>query len=296
MPAAAALLAVALFLPSAAKADPTQNLSGHEPESWAMFFYQSATSFAGVGAPRHRDPWTVDAFVDLYELPQLDAEERTVGFSGTKTEDLNKAPVFGRPGLVIGLPWDVSMWVGYIPPIEIFGVRAHLVSLAFEKPVVDDGPVTAGLRLHTQVGQVRGPYTCPENVTHFPPGSDGNPYGCNAVSNDAAIQRTLGLELAGSYRIDALHGLAPYLSVGVNYLNGEFHVKGVEFDEPDRTRMASDTVTFSLGSGLTMPITDRLYAGIGVFWTPLWVTRPPATHDQRDSMVQVRSELTFRLH
>jgi hypothetical protein len=287
----ATTLAMALPAPGARAED---RLNSHEPEAWAMFYFATATDFAGLGTPREREPWSVEVFLDLGDIPHLGAEERTVGFSGTKTEDLNKAPIFGRPGITIGLPWKLSVQIGYIPPVKIFGVRPHLLSLAIERPLFEEGPWTIGARVHSQVGNVRGDYTCPGQVLNYPPGSPGNDYGCEHKSNDTAIQRSVGLELSGSYRIEKLRDLAPYLTLGTTYLNDEFHVHALTFGEQDRTKLGADTWVFALGAGATMPLTDTIRAGIGLTYTPLWVTRPPGTDEELDGILQVRATLSWQ--
>jgi hypothetical protein len=167
--------------------------------------------------------------------------------------------------------------------------------MAIERPLVENGPWTLGARIHSQVGKVRGAYTCPGRVLDHEPGSEGNEYGCEAQSNDTAIQRQVGLEFSGSYRIDSLWQLAPYLVLGVNYLNAEFHVHSQIFGAPDRTRLASDTWTFALGGGATLPLGDNMHLAIGALYVPLWVARPPEVTDEANSMLQVRGEITYRL-
>jgi len=287
-------LAVILVAPPGARAGEVNHLPTDAPESWAMFFYTAASSFSGMGAPRTREPWSLEIFLDLASLPDLSESERRVGFDGTKVEDLNKSHIFGRPGLTVGLPWKFALSVGYIPPIRLFGVRTNLLSIAIERPLFERGPWTLGARLHGEVGHLRGALTCPGRIIRFEPGSNENPYGCETRSNDTAVQRYIGLELAGSYRVERLYNFTPYLTLGANYLNTEFHVHNITFGAEDRTRLAADTWTFSLGAGATLPLGDRVRVAIGVFYTPLWVTRPPETSEERDSLVQARSEISWR--
>jgi hypothetical protein len=218
-----------------------------------------------------------------------------VGFGGTKEEDLNKSPVFGRPGLTIGLPWKLSLSIAYVPPIKLFGVRADLFSMAIERPLVESGPWALGVRVHGETGSAKGAYTCPPKSLKFEPGSDGNPYGCEEKSKDKAVQRYVGVELAGAYRIERFYDLEPYVTVGANYLTTEFHVHAETFGFSDRTRLAADTWTFSLGAGASIPIGDRIELALGVYYVPLWVTRPPDTDEERDSLVHARGEITYRL-
>ena len=281
-------------IPQHARAD-TDHLHWTEPEAWAMFYFTSVTLFSGLGAPRSREPWSVEAAVELGSIPHLDEEQRTVGFSGTKTEDLNKAPIFARPIVTVGLPWKLSLSLAYVPPIEVFGVTPHLFAVALERPVLERGPWTLGVRTYGQVGHVDGDYTCPHHVTKFPPGSAGNPYGCDGTSQDRAFQHYLGAEVGTSYRIDSLGGLTPYLTLGVNWLDTKFHVHAHEFGAEDRTHLAAETWTFSLGTGVSYDVSERVRWSIGLFFTPLWVARPPDTSEDLDSLINFRTELSARL-
>jgi opacity protein-like surface antigen len=218
-----------------------------------------------------------------------------VGYSGTELEDLNNSPFLARPVLTIGLPWDVALSLAYVPPVEIFGVRPNLLALALERPLLEEGPWNLGLRLHGQVGHSRGAFTCTGRATTFAPGSDGNPLGCEEKSRDTAVQNYVGVELSGSYRVDALGGLEPYVTLGANYLDTEFHVDAFEFGEADHTRLSAHTWTFSLGAGVMYPLSDKTRFSVGVFYVPLWVTRPPQTSEDTDSLVSVRAELSYRL-
>jgi hypothetical protein len=290
--AAAAALCVA-GAPGSARA--VDHLHSDEPEAWAMFYFTSVTLFSGLGVPRSRDVGSVEAALEVSNIPHLSKEERTVGFGGVKTEDLNKAPVFVRPRVTIGLPWKVSVSLAYVPPIEVWGLTPHLFAAAIERPLYEEGPWTFGVRGYGQIGSVDGDYTCPKDVTNFPPGSEGNPYGCDGTSPDRAIQHYAGAELGASYRIDALRGLTPYLTVGANYLDTGFRVHAQEFGRPDRTRLVADTWTFSLGTGVSYQLSERTRWSLGLFFTPLWVTRPPDTSEELDSLVNFRTEISFRL-
>jgi hypothetical protein len=52
----------------------------------------------------------------------LSAAQQRVAFNGTTPEDLNRAPVFLRPRLAIGLPHRLSIIAAVDPPIRAFGV------------------------------------------------------------------------------------------------------------------------------------------------------------------------------
>lgn len=284
------------MLASAASATAsTEHLRSDDPEAWAMFYFTTATVFSGLGTPRAREPWSVEVALELGNIPHLSTQERTVGFDGTKVENLNNSPVLARPILTLGLPWRMSLSLAYIPPVKVFGVKPNLFALAVERPLIERGPWTLGARLHGQVGKTEGAFTCPGYAVKFEPGSDGNPYGCDEKSDDRAIQNYVGLELSGSYRMDSFHGLTPYLTLGANYLDTEFHVRARTFGEIDRTRLAADTWTFSLGAGVGYALTEDTWLSLGVFYTPLLVDREPPASKEDDAFVNARAQLSCKL-
>ncbi len=288
------MLAFCLCLLGATVAPATEDLDSERPEAWAMFYFTSVSLFSGLGTPKSRDLGDVEAGLELGNIPTLDEEQRTVGFDGTKEEDLNKSPIFARGRLTIGLPWKLSLLLGYTPPIKVFGVKPHIFSYGLERPVYERGPWTLGLRAYGQVGHVEGAFTCPGEAASKPPGSPGNPYGCEGKSKDKVTTNYWGLELSGSYRADALRGLTPWVSLAGNYLDTRFQVKADTFGFRDRERLKADTGTVTLGLGLLYPLTEKIDVSVGMSFTPLWVTRPPATSDDTDPLLNARSVVTYR--
>src|SRR5262245_24939001 len=75
----------------------TESLDSDRPEAWAMNYYTSVALFTGFGTPHSREFGSIELGGELDWLPQQGIAERRVGFNGTKLDDLNKAPIFGRP-------------------------------------------------------------------------------------------------------------------------------------------------------------------------------------------------------
>jgi hypothetical protein len=232
---------------------------------------------------------------ELDWIPYLSKSKRRVGFNGLKEEDLNKVPVFARPRLTLGLPWKFALTLSYLPPITIFGVTPDLFAFALERPIYERKPWTVGLRAYGQVGTVEGAFTCPSDVARFPPGSPQNPFGCEKKSSDIATQRYGGLEVSASYHIERAWRLTPYLAVAGNYLDNKFRVDALTFGVKDRRRLVNDTWTFSASAGITYPLGERLSLSVGLFYSPLWVTRPPATSSENDPLFNARAMITYRL-
>ncbi len=273
----------------------TEHLDADRPEAWAMFYTTTVTLPAGLGTPQTREPGSIDAGIELGSFPSLDKEERTVGFNGTKEEDLNKAPVFARPRLTIGLPGNFSLVLAYVPPLRVYGLKPNLFAVILERPLLQHNAWRIGARLYAQTGTVEGDFTCSDNVANKPPGSPQNPFGCEGKSADEATQRYAGLELSASYRFETLRGLSPYLSVSTNYLDTRVRIDAITFGVKDRTKLMADSWNQAISAGLSYPINARLSFSAGMFYSPLKVRRNfDGTSSQNDEFLNFRALLSYR--
>jgi hypothetical protein len=286
------ILCLVLFLSGQSKA--AEQLDSDRPEAWAMNYFTSVSLLAGLTPPVNREFGSIEIGAEVDWLPRLGKSEKRVGFNGRKEEDLNKAPIFARPRLTLGLPWNIGLTASYVPPIRVFGVTPHLFALALERPLYVHQPWTFGARLYGQLGQVEGSFTCPGSAASAPPGSNENPFGCERKSSDTATQRYGGLELTGAYRIESAGGLTPYLSVSGNFLDTKFQVKSRTFGARDRTRLLAGTWTFAVSGGAVYPLSERWSLSLGLFYSPLWVQRFPSTESENDALFNARALLTYR--
>src|SRR5215475_3085583 len=79
---------------------PNQHVGFDRPEAWALKYFASTTLLSGLTPPEPaegRRPGSITLGLELDWIPELDLGQRTVGFNGTKPEDLNKAPILARP-------------------------------------------------------------------------------------------------------------------------------------------------------------------------------------------------------
>jgi hypothetical protein len=148
--------------------------------------------------------------------------------------------------------------------------------------------------MYGQIGKVEGDFTCPSDVAKFPPGSAQNLYGCNEKSADKSIQRYGGLELSAAYRIEEAGGLTPYIAVAGNFLDTRVHVHAQTFGFQDRRRLAAETWTFSASAGIAYSLTETLTLSLEMFYSPLWVIRPPETSSENDGLFNARALLTYQ--
>jgi hypothetical protein len=178
-------------------------LASDRPEAWAMNYMAATTFMAASGddatlAPGH---WT--AALEFADIPRLSATQRQVGLGGTKIEDLNKSPVFGRLRLTVGLPAGWAAEFGYTPPLLIDGIRARgMVALALGHRVLKRDDWALSARAFGQHGSVLGDITCPADIAGVSDPSI-NPYGCQAASHDQVALNYYGADLiAGGGRGD----------------------------------------------------------------------------------------------
>lgn len=273
----------------------TEFLHSNRPEAWAMNYVTSITLLSGLSVPRSRAPGSIEVGAEMDWIPQLSASQQRIAFNGTHEVDVTKAPIFARPRITFGLPWRFALTLSYVPPIRVFGVKPNLFAFALERPLVERDPWTIGMRMYGQIGDVEGAITCPSDVVKFPPGSAENFFGCEKKSADRLSQHSAGLELSGSYRIERLRGLTPYIAVAGNFLDTRVQVNALTFGILDRNRLEAETWTFSTSAGIAYPLTNRLMLSVGMFYSPLWVTRPPATSSQNDGLLNVRALVTYQL-
>jgi hypothetical protein len=299
------LLAVVFSIASlSAGAQPivrgTQRLTSERPETWAIRYFTSITLLSGLGVPRWRPAGSVLIGAEGAWIPRLSTEQRRVGLNGTRLEDLNKAPVFLRPRLTIGMPGGIAATAAFVPPIEMFGVRSKLLALAFERSVHDSESWAMGLRAFGQVGTAEAAITC-SGERAFPPGSIQNPSGCLAASSDVASLGYAGLELSAGGGREAR--VEPHIAVSANYLHNRFQTNARRFDFLDgvRTELIDRTVQRSGGFtvaatvGLGFRLGDRLDMGVDLFYAPLWVRRRAGAARQHDGLLTAKALLRYRI-
>src|SRR6266853_4086247 len=99
--------AACVFTGDAVAQSAVQHLSFDSPEAWALKYFASSTLLSGLQPPEmideERGTGSITVGLETGWLPALNPERARVGFSGKKQEDVNKAPIFMRPVLRVGL-------------------------------------------------------------------------------------------------------------------------------------------------------------------------------------------------
>lgn len=255
--------------------DPVQDLDFDDPEAWAMKFFTSVNLLSANGPVARLGAGEVDLGLELLSVPHLDTEQRTVGFGGFKEEDLNRSSVWARIRAAVGLGRGWGLEVAWAPPVEFDGVEADLWALALEKQLWRGKRWSFGVRAYGQTGEARGDLTCTEGGDEvFPPGSPGNPFGCEGPSSDTISMQYVGAELVTSYNPPGDGGMPEFhAGVSVNHLDMEFQVDARTFGFLDRSLLRADGDTLAFNLGATWSTGRRGRLGGEVFYSPLDVRR-----------------------
>lgn len=292
LPAAVCGLVLALFTGSPAIAQPIvdqgEHLDSDRPEAWAMAYLGASTLFTGFGVARAEAPWTLSIGAELGHVPRLSQRQRRVGFDGTKLEDLNKTPVFGRLRLRLGLPARFSLELAWTPPLEINGAQPRdLFAVALERPLLERGRWRASGRVFYQHGAIAGDVTCDRATASHPPGSPDNPFGCRAPSNDRFRIDQRGLELSLAYSFGEGR-YEPYLAYALTDMRPRTEVNARVFSVIDRSVLTADITTHTVTAGLIYRPNQRWGLLGAVAWTPLHVRRQPMLERAHDDLWSTR--------
>ncbi len=266
-------------------------LAKDRPEAWAMKLVGSELLPTSLGIPSQSTPWSVDLGVEVGWLPSLDAEQRMIGFNGTKQENVNRTPLFARPRVQLGLPADFSLTLGLIPPVRIGGIRPTVVAVALGRPLLDRGRWRLAGRVYGQRGTLEGDITCDRDTVEAGDDPVRNPFGCQAPSEDKMTIRSAGIELGGAFR--ATDTLEPYAAVAWNYFDTDFEVNAVYSGFVDQSLLLASGPTVSMTTGVAYNLDRRIRLTGEVLFTPLDVQRGGIRVG--DDLWTIRASLSYRL-
>lgn len=270
--------------------DDTEVLAKDRPEAWAMKLIGSELQMT-VPVPGYLKAWSLEAGAEAGWIPSLNSEQRLIGFDGTKEEDVNRTPVYFRPRLSVGFPWQVSVGLGYIPPIRIGGIRPNHLTWSVGRPIASGSGWRLGGRLHGQVGELRGDVTCDEGTVAAGEDLTRNPFGCEEPSHDRVRTRSVSIELGSAFPVN--RHLEPYVAAGLNYFTNEFRIDAHYSGIVDHKLLLSSGPTFSLTGGVTYRTTQRVRASFNVFYVPLSVRRQGMR--ENDALLNVRISILYSL-
>jgi hypothetical protein len=198
-----------------------------EPGGPSPRLYAAPLAFA---APPDAAPLARGAVVisgDLTWLPNpprsIRASSGACGFA--KPEHSGLSPVFPRPRIRVGLGGGLVAEASWLPPVTVADATPHLgaVAVAWTPGRTFAGATQVTLRVHTTLGGVDGPITCPASALQTT-NAAGDCYGTNA-SDDTYDPRVAGAEglvarTAGAWRWYAGGGAnVTHAHLQVNFTN-----------------------------------------------------------------------------
>jgi len=265
------------------------------PEAWGLKYFASLSLLSGLPVPEGPEGHKTGAVTVGFEadwLPELDEGQRRIGFGGTTPEDLNKAPIFARVVVRVGLPGKFTAIAAAPPPFEVFGIKSRLLAFGLERPLVERDRWTFTWRGYGQVGHVEGAFTCSKDTLQYAPGSPENLGECLGESADTASLRYAGSEFQFAYRM-ANRKLVPYVAVGGNFIDGVFNVHAPVQAGLDQTRLWTRGGTFSTSGGVTYLFSKKTAFTVDAFYSPLWVQRTVGGPTQNDGLFNVRAMVSY---
>ncbi len=268
------------------------------PEAWGLKYFASASLLSGLPVPDSPEGHKAGALAVGFEagwLPELDEGQRRIGFGGTAPEDLNKAPIFARVVVRVGLPAKFTALAAAPPPFELFGVKSRLLAFGLERPLVERQRWTFSWRGYGQVGYVQGAFTCSKDTLQFAPGSPENLGACVGESADKASLRYAGSEFQLAYRVPNRPKIVPHVSVGGNFIDGVFQVHAPVEHGLDQTRLWTRGGTFSTTGGISYLVSKKTTFTVDAFYSPLWVQRTRNGPTANDGLFNVRALVSYSL-
>ena len=227
-------------------------------------------------------------------MPSLSEEQRRVGFVGNKPEDLNRASVFGRPRVAVGLPGELTATLSWAPPVDVAGIEPNVLSLSVTRPLWRGGRGHVTARLLGQEGVLTGDLTCPADIAGGnDPGS--NPYGCERPSEDELSISLLGVELQGGTTLARWPRLSSYVALAASRLRAEFQVDAFRNGFHDRTLLETEGTLWSGTLGLSVDAGHRTRLAGELFYTPLDVVGRAGKGEETDGLLNARVLLGYRL-
>lgn len=272
--------------------DVTEELEFDTPEAWGMKFFASLMLPTGLGVPQPLGAGGVVVGFEGGLVPQLSEEERRIGFGGSKLEDLNRTRVLGRLRAAVGLSERTSLELAWVPPVEVDGVKPHVLALAVGRPFVVSPRWRVGLRAYGQIGSVEGDITCSADEVAAGIDSPSNPFGCLEPSADSADQRLVGAELSLGYQSGRWR---PWIAAALTWMDLEFQV-GARYDVfLDRTLQLTDGTAFAVSTGLEVELAERWSLAGELFYSPLSVRRPTRASSGTDALLNGRLLVRYRI-
>lgn len=268
----------------------SEHLSSDRPEAWAMNYLAATTLPTSFGADAP-PPWRWSVAAEVGHVPHLSERQRRVGFIGTKVEDLNRTPVFGRVRAALGLPAGFSIELAYTPPLAIDGVRPYdLVAAAIGRRWLQREAWSLATRVFGQHGAIKGDITCPAALAGVADPAR-NPSACQAPSRDRQSVDYYGVDATAGWHAGAWHGHA---GLGVVRTELAVQVDALTRDFRDRTLLIARGARPFFTAGVRRDLGARWSVAAEVLHVPLQVRREIGAARESDPLTSVRVQVRYQ--
>jgi hypothetical protein len=269
-----------------------EHLASDRPEAWAMNYFAATTFLTSFGEVPALAAWRWDLAAELGHIPRLNDTQRRIGFDGTKLEDLNKSPVFGRLRVTLGLPQDWVAEFAFTPPVVINGTHAHnLVDLAFGRRLVDRPSWSLSLRAFGQHGSVRGDITCPKQLANVADPAL-NPYDCRAASRDRFDLNYYGSDLTAAWKTGAWR---LYGGLGLVRTDLDVQVDALTDGVRDVSHLFARGYQRYFTLGTSYDLGAKWSVAAEVLYVPLNVRRNASAARESDPLTSARLQVRYRV-
>ena len=241
-------------------------------EARLLAFYEVPAAFSPSGAPKQLAAGTVEVGAEALPVPSPNTALTHPDYCYQYTTNNTRlAPVFGRPRVLIGLPWAFMAEASYLPPIAVGDARAAVGSVALSRVQAlskVDPRLSLLLRLHATTGDIGGPITCPRSSLQM--ADAGAPCYGTAPSHDHFDPRSLGIEAAVGARSGRV---AIYAGGGTTWEHPHFQAGFTDgAGNIDRTTIDVALVRATAFGGASLYLKDRLELSAQVYAIPRDVT------------------------
>lgn len=290
------ILLITVLLPLSLQAKFVREVGFDTTEGWAMKYFSAVAMMQGSGPPLSlgKGEWALG--FEIANIPHLDKEQRTVGFGGTKEEDLNKAPILARPLLHYGITDRLSITASYVPPVKIFGrLSTHLVGGSLNFDLIRKERMIWTIRTVGQWSKAEGDFTVWEEIAGNPD-PEINPFESIAPSEDIYKSWNVTLDTTFYWRIKPQSDTWLFLNASYTYGDYNFDVDVPQANENRHQRYYHTEGYLKVFSiGFDTGLTERFSLRGSVAYSPLDVERPPDYEVESDDMVNFRLIFNYML-
>jgi hypothetical protein len=276
------VVALAMTRSTGAQARSLERHGPDGPEGRLLAYYAAAVAFTPAGFDGASSRFHVG--LEVSWVPPLNEAQRRPSID--KPEATNLAPLVPRPRLgarLLGFTAEAS----WIPPMEVFDVRANLLGFSLARAVGTVGGTRLTPRVAVTFGRVRGPITCNPG-TMLGRGSDLELYYstvCHGRESDDWFEpRLLSADLIASRDVGGPLALRLYASAGARVDRSRFdigvlHVDGRRDTDHPILELEATRPQFALGA--TWRAAGPWGAGVEGFYAPgsLFTVRVSARYE-----------------